>query len=422
MSKPDAERAMEIYKKFTKQTDFVVQYLSTARQYEHATRVEVPKLKHAPVNLGKQLEDYLVDPDFEINRRQYIAEQEGKKGRVTTNGASKGAAAAKTDSETRAAAARAFPDTSTAPKPQATKAPAPDLIDFFDSIEQAPAPQQMPQQAPPQQQASYNPFNNTGAAPFQAQPQQLSQNGFAQPQNGFQSPNQFSPQPFNNGFTGNQQQPQQLQPSFTGAGFGGYSPQQSFQPGALGSIPQESPANFQPGQPQQLGNMQTGGLAAPQTTNPFRMSMMSTQPTGMSSPAFPMSPPVSSPINRQNTNPFAKSTSPASGQPFPPVPDQFQQQHMPQQQTAAPLQAMATGTNPFARNMSMNAASPRPQTAGGLMPQPTGSTNPFRQSQFVNHTTGAGWQNNQQPIGGGLDHLETVPIFPRPQTSQAWQQ
>jgi hypothetical protein len=58
MSRTDAERAMEIYKNFTKQTDFVVSYLSTARQYEHQTRVEVPKLKHAPVNLGKQLEDY----------------------------------------------------------------------------------------------------------------------------------------------------------------------------------------------------------------------------------------------------------------------------------------------------------------------------------------------------------------------------
>ena len=81
MSRPDAERAMEIYKNFTKQTDFVVGYLNTARQYEHQTRVEVPKLKHAPVNLGKQLEDYLMDPDFEINRRQYLAEQESKKGR-----------------------------------------------------------------------------------------------------------------------------------------------------------------------------------------------------------------------------------------------------------------------------------------------------------------------------------------------------
>src|SRR3954469_10892115 len=101
MSRTDAERAMEIYKNFTKQTDFVVAYLSMARQYEHQTRVEVPKLKHAPINLGKQLEDYLLDPDFEINRRQYIAEQESKKGgRGATSSANKAlATSSKNESE-----------------------------------------------------------------------------------------------------------------------------------------------------------------------------------------------------------------------------------------------------------------------------------------------------------------------------------
>ncbi len=89
MSKSDAERALMIYLDFTKQTENVVSYLSTARQYQHQTRVEVPKLKHAPTNLGKQLEDYLADPDFEINRRQYLAEQEVKKGKGGTNPASK---------------------------------------------------------------------------------------------------------------------------------------------------------------------------------------------------------------------------------------------------------------------------------------------------------------------------------------------
>lgn len=43
MSRPDAERAMEVYRNFTRQTDQVVQYLSVARQYEHHTRVEVPQ-------------------------------------------------------------------------------------------------------------------------------------------------------------------------------------------------------------------------------------------------------------------------------------------------------------------------------------------------------------------------------------------
>ena len=91
MSKPDAERAMDVYRTFTRQTDFVVQYLSTARQYEHHTRVEVPKLKHAPVNLGRQLEEYLKVPDFEIHGRQYLAELEAKKSKGGLAGATKSA-------------------------------------------------------------------------------------------------------------------------------------------------------------------------------------------------------------------------------------------------------------------------------------------------------------------------------------------
>src|SRR4051812_27355338 len=81
MSKTDAERALEIYRTFIKQTDAVVRYLSVARQYELHTRVEVQKLKHAPVTLGRQLEEYLRDPDFDTNRRQYLAELNAKKGK-----------------------------------------------------------------------------------------------------------------------------------------------------------------------------------------------------------------------------------------------------------------------------------------------------------------------------------------------------
>ncbi|KAH9219163.1 ANTH domain-containing protein [Leptodontidium sp. 2 PMI_412] len=424
MSRPDAERAMEIYKNFTKQTDFVVQYLSTARQYEHQTRVEVPKLKHAPVNLGKQLEDYLMDPDFEVNRRQYIAELESKSNR--TNGAGKAfSAPSKSESESRAAAGKAFPDAQPAvSKPaQPAKGPDPDLIDFFESIEQNQQP--MATQAGMQQQAPQ--FNNSAPFQVQQQPQQFQQNGFVQQQqtgfpgaNPFGQPNQQ--QAFNTGFAGAQQQPQ-VQPSFTGAGFGGYAPQPSFQPGNLSSIPQDSPASFQQQQQQQmpqqqmLGNMQTGA----QQTNPFRQSMMA-NPTGMPGPSFPASPPITSPITHQSTNPFAKSISPA-GQPFSPPPDQqFQQQQIQQQQTAAAIRPMPTGTNPFAKNIALNNMAQRPQTSGGLVPQPTGSTNPFRQSQFVNTATGSGWQHNQQPMGGGLDNLETVPVFPRPAQQQAWQQ
>jgi phosphatidylinositol-binding clathrin assembly protein len=419
MSRPDAERAMEIYKNFTKQTDFVVGFLNTARQYEHQTRVEVPKLKHAPVNLGKQLEDYLMDPDFEINRRQYLAEQESKKGRGT-NGANK-LLAPKSEAEARTAAGREFPE----PQPSAskpippTKGPAPDLIDFFDSIEQN---QQPMATQPGLQQQGPSQFN--AGVPFQSPP--LQHNGLAAQQLPYQSPNPFQqPQPFNSGFN-MPQNSQQIQSTFTGAGFGGYTPQPSFQPGALSSIPQDSTASFQQ-QPHPLGNMQSG---TPQATNPFRQSMMVNQ-TGTVGSLF--SPAMNQP---QSTNPFAKPTPPQVGQPFSPPPDhQFQQPQYPQsaplpqvgfqpqqsEQQAAQMRSMGTGTNPFANRLSMNPAQ-RPQTSSGLAPQPTGSTNPFRQSQFVNTATGQGWQHNQQPIGGGLDSLEAVPVFPRPAQQQPWQQ
>jgi hypothetical protein len=411
---------MEIYKNFTKQTDFVVGYLNTARQYEHQTRVEVPKLKHAPVNLGKQLEDYLMDPDFEINRRQYLAEQDSKKGRGT-NGASK-LFAPKNEAGSKAAAGRGFPESpSSASKPNPpAKGPAPDLIDFFDSIEQN--QQTMATQPGMQQQAP--PQFGSGVS-LQSQP--LQQNGFVSPQSPYQSPNPFQQQQsFNTGFNP-PQQPQQIQPNFTGAGFGGYTPQPGFQPGALSSIPQDSTPSFQQ-QAQPIGSMQTG---APQTTNPFRLSMMP-NPTGTVGTSF--SPPM---IQPQSTNPFAKSASPQVGLPFSPPSDQqfqqlqyaqtsplpqlgFQQLQQPEQQPA-PMQPTATGTNPFAKHLSTNPTQ-RPQTSAGLVPQPTGSTNPFRQSQFVNTATGQGWQHNQQPMGGGLDSLGAIPVFPRPAQQQPWQQ
>jgi phosphatidylinositol-binding clathrin assembly protein len=393
MSKPDAERALEIYRQFAKQTDFVVSYLRVARQFEHHTRVEVPKLKHAPVNLKQQLEDYVNDPDFEVNRRQYIAEVQAKKSGGTV-GASKSTSSA---FDSKPAPSSSFPEPKTAPaqsKPVAAKAPAADLIDFFGSIEQAPAP--APQAAPQQQQQV--PMQTGFAANGQLQQQQqLQQQATGFQQNGFNPQQTFSTNPYqtqqgpsppqNLNPWGQPQQPQPLQPSFTGAGFGGFSPQPTFTPGALGSIPQDNVASFQTG-------MQNT-LQTPQTTNPFRASMMlQQQQTGMQ-PTTTMSAPTSPPngLQRQSTNPFARSSSQpqpgqqafgaASGSPF-----QGQVQSPPQA-TPAPLVPMATGTNPFAKNFGGAQLQQRPATsAGPLAPQATGTTNPFRQASFVNHQTG----------------------------------
>lgn len=424
MSKVDADRAMRIYSTFTRQTDYVVQYLSVARQHEHQTRVEVPKVKHAPVNLGRQLEEYLSDPDFEVHRRQYLAELDAKKNNKggSSNAKSNGA------SVSRSATTAAKPAESAASKPAEAKATTGaggggDLIDFFGAIEQTQTT--IPSQPIPQQQI----MQNTAATPwgavpanngmFTAQPTgAFPQNGFAPQPTGFQSTNPFQMQA---------QQP--LQPAYTGMGFGGFTPQQpqqqqpqqtAFQPSLLAPIPQDSVAAFhqqQQQQQQQLAPQQLGVPTGQQVTNPFRLSMMATgMNQGQAQAPAPLVP------QQTSTNPFARA-SPQASQPFgapaasnPPAP--------------AALVPTKTGTNPFARDYG-GTPPQRPHTAGGvsnntptmgaapLMPQPTGSTNPFRQSQFVNQQTGMGWQHSQQNTGL-LGQLETVPVFPRPAQQAPW--
>lgn len=416
MSKPDADRAMEIYRTFTKHTDYVVQYLSTAKQWQHHTRVEVPKLKHAPVNLGRQLEEYLNDPDFEIHRRQYLAEQEAKKGGKTLKSKStkNGVDFPKAPSP---AANNPFPspgNTKAQSKPQANKGPDPDLIDFFDSIEQNQIPMQVTAAA--QQPPIQMPIQTQGPdLGFQGQPVGLGfqQNSFVQQPTGFVQGNAFPQQ--DNGFM---QPPAQLQPTITGfSGFG-----QDFQPNALGPIPQQVAPNFQVPVQQPVGLQPTGlqpSLTAPQMNNPFRQSMLVAQPTSSSQLSTPTS---STPtLNRQSTNPFARTTN-SPGQNTSP----FQAQPVQPQ----PVQPQPTSTNPFARNVA--AETPvqqqqqqfpdQQQQSSSLAPQATGVTNPFRQGAFVNHTTGMGWQHNATPIGGGIDHIQTVPVFPRPAQQTPWQQ
>ncbi|KAF2665128.1 ANTH-domain-containing protein [Microthyrium microscopicum] len=422
MSKTDAERALRIYRSFVKQTEQVVRYLSIARHYDHATRLEIPKIKHAPTSLTSSLEEYLKDPEFEKNRRQYLAQQDAKKNGKTTNGATK-TLGSKATSSNNAAFPDAKPQQTTQSSPQ--KGPAPDMIDFFESIEQNQQPIaqqsfQQPQfggQMPPSQQNSYPPQQNpflpqqTGM-PIQ-QPQMQAPNPFLQQQTGFGMQQPVQPvgqpmqQPFNsqpqqsNPFlqlqTQQPQQPQQqsqqtptsaVSSSYTGgpSPFGNFSPQvqsNSFSSN-LSTIPQGGAASFQP-QPQQAFPTGATNASSAQSTNPFRQSMLGSSTTGTSMSSFS----TVSPLSAQptgSTNPFAK-----------------------------PAQA-----NPFARGP---AGQPQPQqqsspftSAAPLVPAATG-TNPFRQSAFVNQNTGAGWQTStpQGTIGGiPSERVETMPIFPRP--------
>ncbi|KAJ5574382.1 uncharacterized protein N7459_008809 [Penicillium hispanicum] len=395
MSRPDSERALAIYKTFTRQTEEVVQFLGVARHFQSATRLEIPKLKHASTDLARLLEDDLNDPDFDLRRREYLAQKGVKK-------------------EGRAPPALAAPSARSDPKPTSSlptqpvqqKPPPSDLIDFFESIEQNQQP--MGQQVPAQ-------YQQTG---FQQQQQQAfypQQTGFPQQQpqmTGFGQTYPYSgalPQQ-NTGNPFGQPQAQPLQPTPTGAGFGGYTPQpQSYgYQTQLAPIPQNGVASFpqqqpMPNQPQQE-QQQT-------PTNPFRQSMMFNTPTGNAAPP-------AAPLARQNTNPFAKrlSTAPQSNYGAPEqIPQVPQIPPMPQTQPSPqPLQPQRTGTNPFARSSSVPPQNMQP-AAAPLRPNPTGSTNPFRQSQFINQQTGQGWQSSgQHGTMGGLEQLETVPIFPRP--------
>jgi hypothetical protein len=409
MSKPDAERAIRIYKKFCTQTEQVVQYLGVARQYEHATRLEIPRIKHAPTGLAKSLQDYLNDPDFDVNRRQYLAEQEAKRtGKPMPKPAVKAQPAAAASSATQSKAEDVAPP----PGPPPAKGPAPDLIDFFESIEQNQTPM-----AQPGQQYQQQP---TGYAMQQQQPY-----GYQQDANGFQ-------QNGTNPFLQMQQQqqqphPQPIQTDFTGAGFGGYGPQphqQFVQGNAFAQEQQQQQQQFQqqyvsPIQGQSPAQMQ------PQQTNPFRQSTMPT-----ANPALTFNMNNNSNLQRQATNPFARNTGTGTPpmamtgnafaqqptQPFSPQtqsPGPFSPH---QTQSPGPLQGQQTGTNPFARSTGTPQQGPTPPMSppNALQMQPTGSTNPFRQSAFVNQQTGQGWQHGPQGTVGGFENMETIPVFPRP--------
>ncbi|EXJ81291.1 hypothetical protein A1O3_07581 [Capronia epimyces CBS 606.96] len=396
MSRPDAERALQIYKTFGRQTEQVVQYLSLARQYEMSTRLEVPKLKHAPTTLTASLEEYLNDPDFDINRRQYLAQQEAKRNGKRVRSGSSSAPLSKSPAKTTATQSR--PQVAQSPP----KGPAPDLIDFFGSIEQN---QQSMAQPNNNAQAPYQP-GMPQAQPYQQvqMPQQTGYNPFFQQQMAF--PSQNPPQH------------PTLQTDFTGAGFGGYGPQPQQQPlsqgfqfhSTLSPIPQNGVANFQS---QALAPAQQMAIQPqPTSTNPFRQSMISTGTSQLS--------PVSPEAQRQSTNPFAKHITGAMPNNGPTGLDQtFPHTQISPQPTfpsdpsflnsPPALQPQRTGTNPFAKQ--------RPTTAAGAVTtNVTGSTNPFRQSAFVNQQTGQGWQHSTQGTLAGFDvnHVDTVPVFPRP--------
>jgi len=299
----------------------------------------------------------------------------------------------------------------------------PELVDFFGSIDptppQAPQPQQQMYAQPPSSFLPTIPQHSPFSVQAPTFPQsfgttQQSSNPFGQ----FQQP---QPQQ-------QQQQQQQmpashLQSQFTGAGFGGYTAQ----PQQFGFDNQQptdvfGAANgntFQSQFPPQFMADQSQPQMGQQTTNPFRQS--TGQPQGGS---------AASPIAAQMTgrNPFAHANTQQQGmgQPMQYAQPETQFQALPQVSPVQPLYPQQTGTNPFARGTPSNMnqqqpTSPTAPTFGSVVSHATGSTNPFRQSAFVNQQTGQGWQAGPQGSMGGLEQLPTIPIFPRPGQPQQQQ-
>ncbi|KAF9699234.1 hypothetical protein EKO04_003163 [Ascochyta lentis] len=428
MSKPDATRALAIYRTFARQTEAVVQYLSLARSHEHSTRLEIPKIKHAPTGLAASLEEYLNDKDFEINRRQYIAEKEAKKnGGKPTNGTSNGASKVSEPRSTTSSQPASQP--SAQPQAAAPKVnnSAP-LIDLFASLEdnqqtmatQAPMQQQYPQQTGFDQAFQQQGYQQPA---FQMPQQTANDMAFGQQQQPFMPQHTQSTNPFQMQQQQQPQQQQQIQPHFTGAGFGGYTPQPFNPQNSLASIPQNGVPDFSQQQQMQLPTISEPIQQQQTSTNPFRQSMLPNM-TGAAEPKLLNNPTGASSLGRSATNPFAKQTTGFQQQSPPPMgsspfgaPSFQSSPFAPQQQQAQPLQPTPTGTNPFARNASpQNATSP----PGGLSVHATGSTNPFRQSAFVNQQTGQGWQNTGGGTIGGMsmDQVPTQSVFPRPGQQQ----
>ena len=440
MSKPDAERALTIYRTFARQTEQVVAFLSVARQYEGATRLEIPKLKHAPTTLASSLEEYLHDPDFEINRRQYMAQKEAKKNGQPSSSKSVPSGANKPN--VNGSTTKSQPQFQSQPQlPSQAKGPAPDLIDFFESIEQ----NQQPMASPPSNVPQIGNQRTTG---FMGQaPQAVMYN---------------STNPFANMMSSPQQQPtgmntqQQAQPFFTSAQMTSLpqNTMQTYHPQSLAATQQQSsfvtgqqlfaqqqqPLQqfntgtqpfFNPAQQPQpsLGSTFQSSISAQPgatDTNPFRASMMP-QPTATNSQSMYLPSIQSPPSQQQPMNPFRSVTLPTAinggSSPFnSPAPTSatssfFSTVQSPQSvqsfqsiPASQPMQPMQTGTNPFKSAPPSTFNTP---ITSPLASQQTG-TNPFRQSSFTNQQTGQGWQVNQGTMGG-LEQLPTIPVFPRPQ-------
>lgn len=363
MNRKDAERSLELYRRFCWQTEKVVAFLDAARRKSYMLRSVIPSLNHAPLSLAGALEEYLNDPDFEENRSDFLRNR-GKPREAKSTDSKSAVDAPQPNNDNKASENQRAEPAPAAPKANSSQKA---LQDFFEALEQ---PTSTPFQAAYSSFAGFNAqpdwFSTPSSAGFGMAPQATGINPFqpfpaAQP---FVQPhptglNPFQQAPMQPVFPGASPAPAPLAPQHTMATtpfesiFGQLSLNSNSQPNQPGSQP---PAAQQVGvQQQPIGvsfappaNQPLGGPSYP---TPFA------QPDSGSASGT-----ASQPLDPQRTaQPFAQPSHPWDRETNPTRPTA----------PAAPSSGPKLSFSEPPKSSSSSTNTPR------IKPQKTGSMNPF---------------------------------------------
>ena len=334
MSHTDASKSLEVYKRFCRHTEKVVAYLASADKAAYSLNMTIPKLKHAPVSLAGALGEYLNDPNFEKNRKEYQDNKRVADGLPPSTSSSSVRAEPKPKEDEQQKKKIAFKEPTEAEKTKPPKPPTDNqaIQDFFSTLES-----EMPSSSSSGQFAGSNAFSMA--------PQATGMAWFGSP-----NPSYVGDGSFMGGFGG-------MQPQMTG-----YNP--FLAPGGGGMQPQFTAMQQPFVQPQQTAMPDFMG---PQATgfNPFRQSMMA-QPTGAMLP-----PQVTGmgPSGAFDATPFTQQVQQQMAMQRA-MKEQQQQQN---EQIGNAKSATSPAPQPQQQQQQQQPASPPPK----LLPQKTGSRNPF---------------------------------------------
>lgn len=425
MSKNDATKSLEIYRRFCFQTENFVAFLDASKRHSSQLRHKIPNLKHAPLSLAKALEEYLHETDFDQHES---SRQRNAKG-------------------SEEAPPKPQEEPKMEPPPQEASSSKQALQDFFEALEQPHS----------------TPFNSaySGFTSFQTQPDWFG----LQPMPATGLMPQVTGNPFNSlhGF---------MQPQ--GTGINPFTPQMPMTPYLTGQ-----PTGFRVPQQQALMPQHT------MNTTPFdsifgqlslQPTMAQAQPTGMAAqvPSMPKAPPSWTPPSKEPTSSPTPQTQQRVGSKEPPQPSAgtSNQQNLRPQKTGTmnpfsipsdfeePEPVHKAPPQPTLNELAMNAWSNKSSTQGKtendgtdsrLVPQRTGLLGSVA-SEFVRppqsvavpvsdaKTDGASTRSGSQVFGtshdvghlpneagsvqfpGNASHFraqQTMPSEPLPMTNQA---